>query len=236
MAYEVHLEMFEGPLDLLLYLIKKNDLDIYDVSISHITQEYLEYLDLMKELNLEVAGEFLVIASTLMQIKARTLLPSPPEEEETGPDPREELLSKLLEYQKYKEAARFLEAQAEKFKDVYYRNAPHFGPEDKSLDLDLFELLGTLKEILARAEISPKEISREEFPIEEKVQKILFLLEGRPFITLPEIFADERKRLGIITCFLAVLELVKIQKVGVRQAQPFGEVRIYKRESVLAEA
>src|SRR5271154_2575839 len=108
-GYEVHLEIFEGPLDLLLFLIKKNDLDIYDIPLHEITQEYLSYLDIIKDLNLETAGDFLVMASTLMQIKARTLLPSQEALEEQGPDPRAELISKLLEYQKYKEAAKFLE-------------------------------------------------------------------------------------------------------------------------------
>ena len=123
--YEVHLEMFEGPLDLLLFLIKKNDLDIYDIPISQITQEYLSYLSLMKDLNLDVAGEFLVLASTLMQVKARTLLPSQDAEEE-GPDPRAELVAKLVEYQKFKEAAKFLDRRAAEFSDVFYRGAPHF--------------------------------------------------------------------------------------------------------------
>ena len=106
MNYDVHLELFEGPLDLLLYLIKKSDLEIAEIPIAQITSEYLEYIDLMKELNLDVAGEFLVMASTLMQIKARMLLPSP--EEEEGPDPAEELKARLLEYQKFKEAAKTL--------------------------------------------------------------------------------------------------------------------------------
>src|SRR6266850_2496253 len=118
---DVRLENFEGPLDLLLFLIRKNDLDIYDIPIADITQEYLSYLDLIKELDLEMAGDFLVMASTLMQIKAQMLLPSPEGEESEGPDPREELINKLLEYQRYKEAASMLSTYNEKAKDVYYR-------------------------------------------------------------------------------------------------------------------
>src|SRR5579864_230668 len=130
-AIDVRLENFEGPLDLLLYLIRKNDLDIYDIPIAHITQEYLSYLDLMKDLNLETAGEFLVMASTLMQIKAQLLLPSPEAEQEEGPDPRAELVNKLLEYQQFKEAAGILATYNEKAKDVYYRTVPpRFGEEE----------------------------------------------------------------------------------------------------------
>src|ERR1700704_4551384 len=115
---DVRLENFAGPLDLLLFLIRKSDLDIYDIPIAEITQEYLSYLDVIKELNLETAGEFLVMASTLMQIKAQMLLPSPEGEASEGPDPREELISKLLEYQRYKEAASMLTLFNEKAKDV----------------------------------------------------------------------------------------------------------------------
>src|SRR3982751_4578970 len=128
---DVRLENFEGPLDLLLFLIRKNDLDIYDIPISQITQEYLSYLDLIKELDLEMAGEFLVMASTLMQIKAQMLLPSPEGEEAEGPDPRQELVNKLLEYQRYKEAAGLLTVYNEKAKDVYYRQVPPPFSEDE---------------------------------------------------------------------------------------------------------
>src|SRR5690348_7990055 len=117
-SVDVRLDNFEGPLDLLLFLIKKSDLDIYDIPIANITQEYLSYLDLIKELNLETAGEFLVMASTLMQIKAQMLLPSPEGDEAEGPDPREELVNKLLEYQRYKEAASMLSIYNEKAKDI----------------------------------------------------------------------------------------------------------------------
>lgn len=228
--YEVHLEMFEGPLDLLLFLIKKNDLEINDIPISQITQEYLSTLDLMKDLNLEVAGEFLVLASTLMQIKARTLLPSQDAEEDEGPDPRAELVAKLLEYQKFKEAARFLDRRGAEFSNVFYRGQPTFAEEEKSLNLRIFDLLDTLKEILERAEDKGMEITGEEFPIEERMQRILYLLESKSFVTFRDCFKDERKRLGILTCFMALLELIKLQKIFARQDFHFGEILIYKRE------
>ena len=228
--YEVHLEMFEGPLDLLLFLIKKNDLEINDIPISQITQEYLSTLDLMKDLNLEVAGEFLVLASTLMQIKARTLLPSQDAEEPEGPDPRAELVAKLLEYQKFKEAARFLDSRAAEYANVYYRGQPTFADEEKSLNLRIFDLLDTLKEILDRAEDKGMQLAGEEFPIEEKMQRILYLLEGKACVTFRDCFKDERKRMGILTCFMALLELIKLQKLFARQDFHFGEILVYKRE------
>ncbi|MBI5631023.1 MAG: segregation/condensation protein A [Elusimicrobia bacterium] len=228
-SYEVHLEMFEGPLDLLLYLIKRDDLDIYNIPLSHITREYLATLELMKELNLEVAGEFLVLAANLMAIKARTLLPSQPAEAEEGPDPRAELVAKLLEYQKFKEAAKFLEARADEFKDVFYRGAPRFDESEKSVNIGVFDLLEALREVLDRGEEKSKEILGEEFPIEDKIKKIIFLLEGRDHISWDELFADERKRRGILSCFLALLELAKLQKLFLRQDGNFGKIMIYAK-------
>ncbi|MBI4051513.1 MAG: segregation/condensation protein A [Elusimicrobia bacterium] len=234
-AYQVHLEIFEGPLDLLLFLIKKNDLDITDIPIAQITQEYLELLDLMKELNLEVAGEFLVMASTLMQIKSHMLLPSPEAEEEEGPDPRAELVSKLLEYQKYKQAAQFLDSRsASGYKDIFYRGSPRFNEEDKTLDLDLFGLLGALRKVLSRLP-DTKELEAEAFPVEDRIRKILYLLESRPSIALEELFRDETRRGGVISCFLALLELVKLQKIFARQSGLFGEVRIFKKTELPEE-
>jgi segregation and condensation protein A len=231
MSHQVHLEMFEGPLDLLLFLVKRDDLEINDIPIAHITHEYLAYLDLMKELNLDLAGEFLVMAATLLGIKARALLPSQPgEEEESGPDPTAELKAKLLEYQKFKEAAKFLEKKAEEFKDVFFRGTPTFDESQKSLDLSLFDLLGSLREILERAKPETREVVGEEFPIEEKMAKIMFLLETRPAVSWEEIFSDERKRRGILACFLAMLELVKMEKVFVRQEGNLGPITVYKKE------
>jgi segregation and condensation protein A len=230
MALEVHLEMFEGPLDLLLYLIRKNDLDVYDIPISKITQEYLAYLDVMKELSLDVAGEFLVLASTLLGIKARTLLPSQQAEADEGPDPRAELVAKLLEYQKFKEAAKFLEARGDEWRDIHFRGAPHFDDSEKSLSIGMFDLLGALREVLDRAVDVKREVQAEEFPIEGKIAKILFLLEGRSGISWDDVFADERKRRGIISCFLAMLELVKLQRVFIRQEGSFRKIMIYPKE------
>jgi segregation and condensation protein A len=232
MALEVHLEMFEGPLDLLLFLIKKNDLDIYNIPISQITKEYLVYLELMKELNLEMAGEFLVLAATLMAIKAKTLLPSQEAEENEGPDPRAELVAKLVEYQKFKQAAAFLEKRADEFKDVFYRGVPTFDESEKSLSISMFDLMDALREVLDRAEdADKKEVLGEEFPIEEKIAKIMHLLQRASSVSWEEIFADERKRRGIISCFLALLELTKLQKIFIRQDENFGKITIFKKEA-----
>ncbi len=231
MAYEVHLEMFEGPLDLLLFLIKKDDLDVYNIPISHITREYLTYLDMMKEMNLDMAGEFLVLAATLMAIKAKTLLPSQEVLEDEGPDPRAELIAKLLEYQKFKQAAAFLEKRADEFKDVYYRGAPHFEDSEKTLAISMFDLMASLREVLDRAEDGGKEqVLGEEYPIEEKINKIMNILAKRPFISWDELFADEKKRKSIISCFLALLELTKLQRIFIRQDGNFAKITVYKKE------
>ena len=148
--------------------------------------------------------------------------------------PRAELVAKLLEYQKFKEAAKFLDARGEAFKDVFYRGAPHFEESEKSLNLSFFDLMESLREILDRAEDKSREVEREEFPIEEKIAKILFLLEGRGSLSWVELFADERKRMGIISCFLAVLELTKLQKIFVRQEESFGRIMIYKKAQAAA--
>lgn len=232
-AYEVHLEMFEGPLDLLLYLIRKSDLDIQNIPIAKITQEYLAYLDLMKELNLEVAGDFLVMAATLMQIKARALLPSQEGADgvETGPDPRAELVNKLQEYQKFKEAAGFLQKRADEWSDVFFRGAPTFAEKEKSLNIRIFDILATLREVLDRAEAEGRVVVGEEYPIEQKMEKILAMLSESPYVTLRDIFAGERRRRAIISCFLALLELIKLQRIFARQETPFSEILIYKKEA-----
>ena len=231
MSYQVELSVLSFPLDLLLFLIKKDDLDINNIPIAHITKQYLSYLDLMKELNLDLAGEFLVLARTLMAIKARTLLPSQEQAENEGPDPRAELVAKLLEYQKFKQAAQFLEKRAEEFQGIYYRGVPHFEESEKSLSIGTFDLLNALREVLDRADAAKKEqVLGEEFPIELKIEKIMSMLSSRPSITWEELFADERKRRGIISCFLALLELTKLQKIFLRQDANFGKIVIFKRE------
>lgn len=229
-SIKIQLDVFEGPMDLLLHLIKKDNLDIYDINISEITSQYLEYLDIMKQLNLEVAGEFLVLASTLMQIKARQLLPSQvPSIEDDGPDPAKELIEKLVEYQKFKEASKFLENNFEKFKDNFYKSAPVFDSGEKVLNLQIFELLAAVRRAFDQLEERQHAdlLKMEEFPIDKKIEKVLNLLADRQWLLLDDIFAGETKKRGIITCFMAVLELLKIGKVLARQDKQEGEIRLY---------
>jgi segregation and condensation protein A len=236
--YQVNLELFEGPLDLLLFLVKKDDLDVHNIPIAHITREYLAYLDLLKELNLDVAGEFLVMAATLMALKSRSLLPSEGagQEGDEGPDPAAELAQKLLEYQKFKEATKFFAKRADDMADLYYRGAPHFEESEKSPNVSLFELMNHLQGILEQAEDDSRSVEGEEYPIEQKMEKILFLLAERPSIAWEELFADERKRRGIIACFLAMLELTKLQKIFIRQDGNFAKIRIFKKEDSADDA
>ena len=226
----VHINVFEGPMDLLLHLIKKDNLDVTDVNVSEITKQYLEYLNVMKELNLEIAGEFLVMASTLMQIKAKSLLPSQvPTSENEGPDPAKELIAKLLEYQKYKEAGKFLEEKLEENKDNFYKSAPIFDNGEKVLNLQLFDLLSAVKRAFDRLDERKRVelLKVEEFPIEVKMEKVVDMLLRRQWVLLDDIFVGETKKRGIITCFMAVLELIKIKKLLARQDEQDGQIRIY---------
>ena len=228
--YSVNLELFEGPLDLLLYLIKREDMDIRDIPISQITGEYLAAIHLMKELNLEMAGEFLVMASTLLQIKARTLLPKEAErEEDEGPDPRAELVARLLEYQKYKEAAALLARREFDSREVYYRNVlPLFAQEDMTLEATLFDLLDAFRGVLDQAGEEVKELIYEEIPLEQKIREILDLLEGQNCVHFNAIFTARMARRELVVTFLALLELIRLKQVIAAQTDLFGEIRIYR--------
>ena len=229
-SIRIHLDVFEGPMDLLLHLIKKDNLDIYDINISEITSQYLEYLDIMKQLNLELAGEFLVMASTLMQIKARQLLPSQvPTSEEDGPDPAKELIEKIVEYQKFKRAAGYLQDNFEKYKDNFYKSAPVFDGSERVLNVQLFDLLAAVRRAFENLESRENAdlLKIEEFPIDKKLEKVLYLLEKKPWILVDEVFLGETKKRGIITCFMAVLELLKIGKILARQDGEGLEIRLY---------
>ena len=229
-VYDVKLEIFEGPLDLLLYLIKKEDMDIREIRVSEITQEYLSYIGLIKELNLELAGEFLVMASTLLQIKARTLLPQDSVlEAEEGPDPRADLVAKLLEYQKFKEAASALAQREYAAREIFYRNIlPTFSEDDFTLEATLFDLLDAFKDVLKNAGEEIKEFLYEEIPLEQKVREILDLLEKQDCVQFSQIFSAAKPRRELIITFLALLELIRMRQVVAKQSEAFGEIRIYK--------
>jgi segregation and condensation protein A len=228
---DVRLENFEGPLDLLLFLIRKSDLDIYDIPIAQITQEYLSYLDIIKELNLETAGEFLVMASTLMQIKAQMLLPSPEGEEAEGPDPREELMNKLLDYQRYKEAALTLAVFNDKAKDIFYRQVPPvFGEEEYVLKSSVIDLLAAFQRVLEEAPKEVSQIMREEIPLEVKIRHILDLLENRESVAFEDLFTPGARRLELIVTFMALLELIRLKQITALQEGVFAQIRIYRAE------
>lgn len=227
MSYDVRLDAFEGPLDLLLHLIRKNDMEITEIPISQITHEYLGYLDLMKELNLEIAGDFLVMASTLIEIKMKMLLPRH-DAESSEEDPRTELINRLLEYQRYKDASKKLLEGAVQAKDVFYRGAPVFAEDDFRLDAGLFDLLASFQKLLKEAKTEVREILHEEIPLEDKIRQVLTWLEQKEFMTFEELFQKETRRMGLIVTFLAVLELIRTKQIQVRQAVPFGEIRVYR--------
>jgi segregation and condensation protein A len=229
MEYGVKLEMFEGPLDLLLHLIQKNDLDIYDIPIADITSEYLSYIDVMKDLNLDIAGEFLVMAATLMKVKSRMLLPSHTGEEEAD-DPRAELVNRILEYKKFKEAARHLSADLDYQKDIFYRNiTPVFADEDFGVDVTIFNLMDAFRTVLEKAKKLPKEIIKEECTVEQKMKMIMLEVGAKPFVSFFSIFERGESKRAIVVTFLAMLELIKRGQVSVKQDINFGEIRIYKR-------
>ena len=224
--------MFEGPLDLLLHLIHKNELDILNIPIALITEQYLEYLKLMKVLNLDIAGEYLLMASTLLYIKSKMLLPTPSEEEEEeGEDPRAELIRRLLEYQKYKEAAVELEKRPMLDRDVFIRSTSpeRDDPEEEErLEASLFELVEAFRRILERVKTEAfHEVILDRFTVEEKVQEILSLLQReKRSMAFHLLFPEEASRRVIIITFLAILELVKMKLVRIFQLAPFETIRI----------
>ncbi len=228
-SYEVKLDIFEGPLDLLLYLIKKNNLDIYDIQISLITQQYLEYLSLMQELNLEIAGEFLVMATTLMEIKSKSMLPKPSQEvEEEIEQFKKQLQDRLIEYQKYKNVVtNFFRPREMVEINVYYRKLPTFSEDDYYIEATIFDLLSALNDILKKVPAEYKEIVYEEIHIEEKMRQIMEYCKDKKYVLFEEIILQESTRKGIIILFLALLELIRTRQVFVRQKEPFGKIRIY---------
>jgi segregation and condensation protein A len=229
---DVNLEVFEGPLDLLLHLIKKNDLEIKDIPIAEITHEYLAYLEIMKDLNLELAGEFLVMASTLMQIKAHMLLPAPDALEDEGPDPRAELVNKLLEYQRFKEAAAVLAARNERAKDIYYRKTgPRFEQDDLLLRATTFDLLSAFKRVLDRAPREVGQIIREEITVETRIRQIRELFATRESMDFEDLFASDRRRIDLIVTFLALLELIRMKDIVAYQTEAYGRIQLIRQSS-----
>ncbi len=240
MSYEVKLDIFEGPLDLLLYLIKKNEINIYDIPIAYITEQYLRYIEMMRALDINVAGDYLVMAATLMQIKSRMLLPAPKEEEGEQEDPRKELVDRLVEYQLFKELAKYFREREEERQDWFPRRVfPEvdevFEPDEIVLANNVFELLTAFSRVLHSVnDVSAvHEIVMEHYTVEEKIHELLHLLLDHRHIRVNALFARARSRLEIVAIFLAVLELVRLGEVLIRQTSPFGDIELYRNEQVV---
>jgi len=237
-ALEVFLETFEGPLDLLLYLIKKQNLQILDIPIAEITRQYMEYVELMKELHLELAAEYLVMAAMLAEIKSRMLLPRPEGlDEEDEQDPRADLIRRLLEYERYKQGAEALDAMPRLGRDIFPVKIP--APERPVVKLtptiDLNDLISAFSEVLQRAEMySHHHIQREVLSVRERMSNVLSALEERQFTQFSDLFTPEEGRMGVVVSFLAILELVKESLVELIQNEPYGQiyVRVPSKESV----
>jgi segregation and condensation protein A len=238
-AYKVKLDAFEGPLDLLLHLIRKNEVNIYDIPIALITEQYLGYIELMQELNLDVAGEFLVMAATLIHVKSRTLLPRPDPAQEDGEgeeDPREALVRRLLEHQKYKAAAELLH-ERETLRSAQFirpdaRVAEAAGEEyEPELEVDLFSLLAAFRGVLERANRRPPMVlPPEQISIEDRMHQLLGRLSETHACGFEELFEDgDGSRPFMIVTFLAVLEMIRLKLIRVFQSGSFGAIRVYKR-------
>lgn len=241
MAYKIKLDIFEGPLDLLLYLVRKNHLNIYDIPISDITDQYIEYLNLMQMLDLNIAGEFIVMAATLMQIKSKMLLPAEENQQEEGQeeDPRAELVRRLLEYEKFKEIANSLREKEEQQREVFKR--PHTdkpkeasGGQDEPMyfEANIFDLINAFTQALKDV---PRElfyeVVKDEFSVEEKIHTILHLLLLRQTLPVSELFAKAASKIEIVVTFLAVLELVKMREVVILQTETFREILISRNQN-----
>ena len=230
--FAIQLDNFTGPLDLLLHLIRKNEMEITDIRIAEITAQYLAAIDTMQILNLDVAGEFLLMAATLLHIKSRMLLPQivdDPAEEEDEEDPRAELVRRLLEYQKYKEAAVQLDALPQLNRELYARSAP--APEVTEEGegefgaVGLYDLLQALQQLLReRPEPLVHEITAEQLSVADRISQILAALQGQQSLAFTELFATQTNRHEVIVTFLAMLELVKLRLVHLLQSQRFGAI------------
>ena len=231
-AYEVKLEAFSGPLDLLLHLIRKHEINIYNIPIALITRQYLEYLQLMKELNLSFAGDFLVMAATLIHIKSRTLLPQetePEPGEEEGEDPRSELVRRLVEYQQFKEVAGRLSDQERLWRQTFQRE-PEQSPPLREVfpdDVQVFDLLSALQEVLAQTDASPGlELTPDTITVQDRINGVIERLEETPTMTFAALFESATDRLMVIVTFLALLELVRMKLVRMVQADFCGPILI----------
>lgn len=233
-GYTFKLENFEGPLDLLLFLIKENEIDIYDIPIATITKQYLEYIELMQMLDLEIAGEYLVMAATLMRVKAKMLLPQEElEGEEEDIDPRQELVRQLLEYQQYREVATTLSDREQQQRSVFLRSFPSMDediePEITFQKVTLFDLLKAFREAMQkRAEPSFYPIQRPVVSVEERIEDIRARLEREGKLLFQDLFDSDFSRAALVVTFIAILEMIRSHIIVVRQTRLFSDIWIYR--------
>jgi len=242
--YKVKLDVFEGPLDLLLYLIKRDEVDIYDISIERITKQYLDYMAAFQVLNIELAGEFIVMAANLLYIKSRMLLPvdqQMAEEEADEDDPRWELIRQLIEYKKFKEAAARLRDKEALQENLFPRIpvVPDLAPSETLLveEVGIFDLIHAFQKILKRLEKKPedlREIFAENFTVSEKIDYLLRVTSSGISMRFEELFADVASRAEIVVTFLAMLELIRMKQLRIRQEAQFGEIWIDRADAAAA--
>ncbi len=235
--YAIKLDIFEGPLDLLLYLIKKNEIDIYNIPVALITQQYLEYLNIIKSLNLDLAGEYLVMASTLIHIKSRLLLPVPeePSAEDLEDDPRAELVRQLLEYQTFKDAAAELTQRPLLERDVFKRSTvlpedikKTNADEDELLEVSIFELIEAFHHLVSRLDKKELlEIDLEKLSLTDIINDVMERLTREKNLTFEELLGERKDRRRVVYTFLALLELIKLRMIKAYQTATFGVIRIF---------
>ena len=237
--YQIKLDIFEGPLDLLLYLVTKDEVDIKDIQVSRVCQQFLEYLDLMKEINVDIAGEYLVMAATLIRLKARELLP----QEETSElleneeiISREQLIAQLAEYKKFKEAANDLKKRENIQLGTFYKAMPEKIEweeefEEKGVEAGIFDLLSAFKKIL---EQTPAETSHHvlfnNIKLDDRIEAVISYIADHPQAKFEELFGEHRSRMMVVVTFMAILELIKMEYIAIRQETQFGQIWVYKRE------
>jgi segregation and condensation protein A len=232
--YKVRLEIFEGPLDLLLYLIKRDEIDIYEISLERLTGQYLEYLQAFKELNIDIAGEFIVMAANLIYMKSRSLLPvdqQPPDEEAEEDDPRWDLIRQLIEYKKFKEAAGQLQLRALEQERIFAREGAGAVAAAGPLRLEevgIFQLISAFQTVLKRLEArrDVQEIFGEHFSVSDKIEVILQRVAGETNVRFSDLFGEIVSRVEIVVTFLALLELIRLKQVRAIQDNPFDEIEI----------
>jgi segregation and condensation protein A len=236
-SYKVRLEIFEGPLDLLLYLVKKDELEVHDISIERITRQYLEYIDAFKMLNIDLASEFIVMAANLMYIKSRTLLPrqeQPPEEDAEEDDPRWELIRQLIEYKKFKDAAGFLRQRAYAQENLFPANpeaAVPPPPPPQLPEVGIFDLIRAFQNVVTKFHAENlREIYDDRFTVADKIEHLLEVVPSDRALPFAGLFAEATTRDEVIVTFIALLELIKLRQLRVTQGHLLGEIMIYRSE------